>query len=267
MKIKKNHWEVALSDENRKELDEDLINRLNEEYDGDLPVSSHKPKGIRLVGLVTAIVFLALVFGNWFTLISFPSLGFLHRSSELAQHPEIQKLRQAVVEISSANSKGTGFNIDERGLIITNYHVVKNTSFIKVTFYGGAAYNGRVLASFPEIDLAVISIEGENLPTLELETGKEAAAGDKVTIIGNPLWFSHVAKEGEIVGKTMLKEWDIPVFKVRAPIHKGNSGSPVINSDGKVVAVIFATLESQTEEIMGLAVPVRHIDNLYTERE
>ncbi len=267
MKKNKDYWKIPLSNENRNELDEGLINRLNAEYDEDLPVSSHRPKGIRLVGLVTAIVFLALVFGNLFSLINFPSLGFLHKSSELAQNPEIQKLRQAVVEISSANSRGTGFNIDERGLIITNYHVVENLSFIKVTFYGGAAYNGRVLASFPEIDLAVISIEGEDLPTLELETGKEAAAGDKVTIIGNPLWFSHVAKEGEIVGITMLKEWDIPVFKIRAPIHKGNSGSPVINSEGKVVGVIFATLESQAEEIMGLAVPVRHIDNLYTRRE
>lgn len=254
------NWNIPVSSEDRENLDEDLIDHLNEKYDGDQEeVPAGRSRGIRIVGLITALVLISLAFNNLFMVFNIPSLHFVERSRELARDPEIQKLREAVVVVSSANSRGTGFNIDENGLIITNYHVINDAGIINVSFTQGPLYTGKIWASFPEIDLAIIRIEGENLPVIEIETEAELAAGDKVMVIGNPLWLSFIVTEGEVVGSAVLKGWGKTVLMIKAPIHKGSSGSPVINSEGKVSAVIFATVQTEQEEIIGLAVPVNYL--------
>ncbi|NLW07522.1 MAG: trypsin-like peptidase domain-containing protein, partial [Clostridia bacterium] len=143
-------------------------------------------------------------------------------------------------------------------------HVVGNAKMVKVTFYQASSYNGIVEASFPEIDLALIRLQGENLPVIKIETSKELEPGEKVTVIGNPLWFSRIVMEGVVTGKTKLQGWDIPVLLIRAPIYQGSSGSPVINHEGRVAAVIFATLtiQKELEETIGLAVPIAHLFEL-----
>jgi serine protease Do len=261
--VKKDYWDIPLCSKNRQELDEDLINNLNTDFDENhenKPVRQPAKKSwwFKIVGLIVITAFIFIAFNNWALLFNLPSLDFIDRSRELARDPEIQKLQEAVVIINTNNSRGTGFNIDEGGLIITNHHVVENSRIAYVKFPQGSLYSGRIAASFPEIDLAVISIEGENLPVMEIETGTELAAGDTVTIIGNPLRLSHIVTEGEVIGMAALKDWEVPVLMIRATIHKGSSGSPVINSEGKVAAVIFAVLAEQ-EEITGLAVPIDYI--------
>ncbi|MBS4031184.1 MAG: trypsin-like peptidase domain-containing protein [Clostridiales bacterium] len=261
---KDDNWNTPVSIEDMENLDEDLINQLNEKYDGHDTVETTvgRSKGIRVVGLITALALIVLAFNNLFMVFNIPPLGFVQRSRQLVQDPEIHKLREAVVIVSSADSRGTGFNIDKNGLIITNNHVIKNAGIVNVSFTRGPLYTGKIWANFPEIDLAVIRIEGENLPVIEIETETELVAGDEVLIIGNPLWLSFIVTEGEVVGSAVLKGWDETVLMIRAPIHKGSSGSPVINSEGRVAAVIFATVQTEQEEIIGLAVP---INNLFRE--
>lgn len=258
----KDNWDISLSSEDLENLDQDLIHRLNEKYGGEQDVDEAPVGiswGIRVIGLITALVFIALAFNNLFLVFNIPSLGLVERSRELVQNPEIQKMRDAVVVVSSANSRGTGFNIDQNGLIITNNHVIENAGTINVNFNRGPLYTGKIWASFPEIDLAIIRIVGQNLPVFEIETEAELAAGDKVMIIGNPLRLSFIVTEGEVVGNVALQGWDEPVLMIKAPIHKGSSGSPVINSEGRVAAVIFATIETEHEEIIGLAVPMNYL--------
>jgi S1-C subfamily serine protease len=266
MKNDEEEWNICLSDRHRVELDEDLIAILNEKYsdhhDEKLPGAEpgHKSKALRFISLVTVIVFIVFALHNLFTLLSLPSLTFLNRSWELGREPHIQQMQEAVVVISTADSRGTGFNIAENGLIITSNHVVKGAKNIEVNFFSGEMYKGTIRASFPEFDLAVIDIPGRNLPTVAIESEHELAEGDEILVIGNPLQFSQIVTEGEVVGEILLKGWDVPVFMIKAPIYRGSSGSPVINHAGRVVAVIFATLVSEVhKEKIGLAVPIRWI--------
>ncbi len=267
MKKDQDYWKVPLED-NSEDLDIELIQALNEKYDDiqqhDQNTKSSRKLSARIIAFVTVIVFSLLAFNQLFAVLNLPSFNFIDRSLELLQNPEIRMLREGVVEISAANSKGTGFNIHENGLIVTNSHVVGNAKMVKVTFYQASSYNGIVEASFPEIDLALIRLQGENLPVIKIETSKELEPGEKVTVIGNPLWFSRIVMEGVVTGKTKLQGWDIPVLLIRAPIYQGSSGSPVINHEGRVAAVIFATLtiQKELEETIGLAVPIAHLFEL-----
>ncbi|NLW07062.1 MAG: hypothetical protein GX039_03640, partial [Clostridia bacterium] len=123
MKKDQDYWKVPLED-NSEDLDIELIQALNEKYDDiqqhDLNTKSSRKLSARIIAFVTVIVFSLLAFNQLFAVLNLPSFNFIDRSLELLQNPEIRMLREGVVEISAANSKGTGFNIHENGLIVTN---------------------------------------------------------------------------------------------------------------------------------------------------
>lgn len=270
----KRYWDGPITSKQKKDLDLDLIDEINELYpeenEGNESVESKKSKSLaaRFIGLITAIVFLLIFLGDFLQFYNMPSLDFLSRSRQLTQIEEINKLREAVVIVNTVSGRGTGFNIDPSGLIITNYHVIEGKKVIFVNFLSSDIYGVNKIDSFPDIDLAVANINGENLPTLEIEEHNVPQVGDEVLIIGNPLGFSYVVKEGQIAGEIKLRNWDEQVLMIKGPIYKGSSGSPVFNVEGKVVAVIFATLvtDNYDEEIIGLAVPIKHLlDRLETD--
>ncbi|MCW3490977.1 S1C family serine protease [Dethiobacter alkaliphilus] len=263
MKKEQEYWKVKAKGKTAQDLDEDLIRELNNKYSKDEEPATKgglRQKVFKLVGLFTVLAYLALALNQLLAVYTLPSLDFVDRSRELVQDQQMQQLREAVVEISVGNSGGTGFNVEQDGRIITNYHVVDNAGLITVRFPQGPPYAGTVSAVFPQVDLAIIEIEGQGLPVIETDPKTQPGPGDEVTVIGNPLWYSHIVAKGEVAGETTLTGWETPVLRVKAPIHRGSSGSPVIDSSGKAVAVIFATsTQSAGDEIIGLAVPVHHI--------
>jgi len=159
--------------------------------------------------------------------------------------------------------QGTGFNIDSQGLIVTNYHVVRDARLVFVGFADGTIHGVKEAIHFPEVDLALLDIAGDNLPVLALENENNMKTGDKVIVIGNPLGFPQVVKEGEVVGQIRLQGWEDPVIMIKGPIYSGSSGSPVFNEEGTVVAVVFGTLKQQANseqvENIGLAVPINQL--------
>lgn len=187
---------------------------------------------------------------------SIPAIDFLITSTRLSQQEEIQEYKEAVVVIETGDSKGTGFSIHEDGTIITNHHVIEGEGSVTVAFPEEGLYQGKVVAEYPDIDLAIVETNGENLPYLTLAETSDFTEDEKINFIGNPLRFNGIANEGTIIGYTELSSWKKPVLMIQAPVYRGNSGSPIINKDGKVIGVIFATLNHDIHGKVGLFVPI-----------
>lgn len=229
-----------------------------EEGAGDRPLYQRKWLK-RGVGFLLVFVLAGNILAFWPQVYSMAAIQFLAKSAQLSQDESIQTYKEAVVVIRADNSKGTGFNIAEDGLILTNYHVVEGTRHPVVHFSDGRSYTADWVAGDAELDIALLQIEGNGLPILQLAE-ETAEPGTPFYVIGNPLFFYRIANEGELLG------WHPVITPSRmmlsAPIYKGNSGSPVISQEGLVMAVVYATTEIRNQgraQTVGLAVPIEHV--------
>jgi len=188
--------------------------------------------------------------------ISIPALDFLVTSAKLSTDKEIKTYKEAVVVVETGDSRGTGFSISSDGTIITNEHVVKDNDVVTVGFAKDGLFSAEVVETHPSVDLAVLQVEGEDLPFLQLADTFELEVDEQVTFIGNPLSFQRIVNKGTIIGYTTVKDWTESVVMIEAPIYRGNSGSPIINDEGEVIGVVFATTNRSEHGKVGLFVPI-----------
>jgi serine protease Do len=220
---------------------------------------------VKIVGSLLALSLLISGIQIWFQLFNIPAINFLEASSRLSKNPEVVEYKKSIVTIESDGSKGTGFNIDPDGLIVTNAHVVDTANKVRVYFKSGGSYVGEVVSVHTGLDLALVDIDAENIPALPISYDEdwEQQIGDDIIFIGNPLAFTQIANEGTIANKVLVQDLDVPVMMIDAPIYKGNSGSPVINQKGEVVGVIFATISSEERyRRVGVATPSFYLKKL-----
>lgn len=188
---------------------------------------------------------------------SIPAVKFLQTSAELSGQSDIKAYKEAVVLVETPEGKGTGFAFQADGKILTNEHVVEGFDEVTIAFPDDGFFVGEVTETYPDIDLAVVEIEeNTTVPALDLADGFNLEPEQNVYFIGNPLKFTGIANEGEVLDYVNVESKDQPVVMMDAPVYRGNSGSPVINHDGKVIGVVFATLFHDEAGRVGLFIPI-----------
>jgi len=215
-----------------------------------------RPKSVRLFAWIMVAMLSFSTFAVIFEIFSIPAIEFLKVSARLSGQENIQTYKEAVVEIQTNDGKGTGFAVTEDGFIITNDHVIEDALTITVIFPDESLYKGEVIETYPDIDLAIIKVEGDQLPYLTMANSYTPTQKEPIYFIGNPLYFTGIANEGYVIDYTQLSEWNKEVLMLNAPVYRGNSGSPVINQHGQVIGIIFATTKNPTHGRVGLFIPI-----------
>jgi S1-C subfamily serine protease len=213
--------------------------------------------------------------------------------SELSLPELFSKVEKSVVQVANKEEAGimigerlgSGFVYDKSGHIVTNYHVIAGGATegnVQITFLDGSTYNARLVGGDPFSDLAVLQLDGENIPEeklIPLPIGESTTlrVGEQVAAIGNPFGLSGSMTEGIVSGLGRMlpsaeqeEESDIipsdpdsptgflipDIIQTDAPINPGNSGGPLLNTQGEVIGIntaIFSTTGASAG--VGFAIP------------
>lgn len=162
-----------------------------------------------------------------------------------------------------SESIGTGFILNEEGLIATNYHVVENGDEIKVTLYDGQEVSAKIVNYDATNDLAVIQMDKNvKVPgTVTLGDSSNLRVGESVIAIGNPLSkdFAGTVTSGIIsaTGRDVtIGRNEYTYIQTDAAINGGNSGGPLINARGEVIGINSAKIATDSVEGIGFAIPI-----------
>lgn len=170
-----------------------------------------------------------------------------------------------------AEGAGSGWIIDDSGIIVTNYHVIEDADTINVTLDNGDIYDVDLeTVYFNEMaDIAIFKIEADNLTALQTGNASTLSVGEWVIAMGNSLDMGVSAKEGIIsqlhvsimVGEQSLYE----LIETSAAINSGNSGGVLVNIDGKVIGITNAKISDVGVEGMGYAINIDYAMTIINE--
>lgn len=159
---------------------------------------------------------------------------------------------------------GSGVIVSPDGYILTNNHVVENADELEVGLSNGKKYDGEVIGSDPQTDIAVVKIEAEDLPSLRIGDSDQVRVGEMVLAIGSPLGedLAHsvsmgiVSAKGRAIGIIDQGTGYENFIQTDAAINPGNSGGAMVNMDGELVGINTAIASrSGGNDGIGFAVP------------
>jgi putative serine protease PepD len=165
---------------------------------------------------------------------------------------------------------GSGFVIDSRGYILTNFHVVQEAQSIEVVLGDQSKYVAKFIGADQRNDVALIKIDpkGKKLVALPLGDSSALQVGQKVLAIGNPFGFQSTLTTGIVsaLGRTVQTSQTTFIdeaIQTDAAINRGNSGGPLINSHGEVIGINSAIYTpSGTTAGIGFAIPINTAKNI-----
>ena len=160
---------------------------------------------------------------------------------------------------------GSGSIIDKRGYVVTNVHVISKASRINISLADGSIYEGRVIGSDTESDIAVLKFEpkdGVSLKTIDFGNSDNLKVGQKVIAIGNPFALERTMTTGIIsgLGRPIQESENVIIrnmIQTDAAINPGNSGGPLLDSSGKMIGINTMIISNSGSSAgLGFAVPV-----------
>lgn len=156
--------------------------------------------------------------------------------------------------------QGSGFIVAPDGIILTNAHVVSGADTVTVILRDGRSFQGEVLGVDELSDLAVVQIDGTNLPIAALGTSSDLLVGDWAIAVGNPLGLDNTVTLGIIStlnrpsSSVGIPDKRLDFIQTDAAINPGNSGGPLLNANGEVIGINTA-IRADAEGI-GFAIPI-----------
>jgi S1-C subfamily serine protease len=149
----------------------------------------------------------------------------------------IENAIKGVVTIRTNAGQGTGFIIDEKGYIVTNAHVLSGGKWVQAIDYQQDVIDAEFIGANTDLDVALLKISG-NREKLELADSDNTQIGEKVIAIGNPLGLQFSVSQGIVSGVHRAGPNGNEVYtQTDAALNPGNSGGPLINTEGKVIGI------------------------------
>jgi len=156
---------------------------------------------------------------------------------------------------------GSGVIIDKNGLILTNNHIVEQSESIEATLFDGRKYKGKLIGTDRTSDIAVVKIDGDNLPPVTLGDSSGVKTGQLAIAIGNPFGFflqGPTVTVGVIsaLNRTIRSEEGVyeNLMQTDAHINPGNSGGPLVNIKGEVIGINSANIPFA--QGIGFSIPI-----------
>lgn len=248
-----------------KDKDYEKYTGCHHELDSD-ETGSHETRRRPLIWKITALLVLVT-----FASLSLPNLAqylssqydYLKQNQELRNDPVVTKVSPAVTSVKAyagpgqTTRLGTGCNIEPEGLVITNWHVVENVTQVEVSFGDGQVFMSNKIAAVQDADLALIMIEGRELPCIPVFKGSRIKSGQEVTVIGNPQGFERISQRGFIDEVISNGEGRL-LFTIEVSAQPGSSGSAVLNDKGELVGIVYASI-MRDDKKRALAIPLSDV--------
>ena len=173
----------------------------------------------------------------------------------------VDTYKNVVIQIATPFSTGTGFYLKAPNLIVTNNHVVEGNNEVTIEGVGLKRQISRVLYNDAKFDLAFLEMPRETtIPSVKLAENR-VAEGERVTAIGHPFGLKYSFTQGIVSNPRHIYN-NIDYIQHDAALNPGNSGGPLINTEGDVVGV--NTFIIQNGNTIGFSLPAKYLDEALT---
>lgn len=169
-----------------------------------------------------------------------------------------QQVSPAVVLVEREGASGSGVIARRDGVVLTNAHVVGTARQVFLTFADGRRLPARVLGRDPTVDVAVVQAAVQNAPAAPIGDSDGLVVGQTAVAIGNPLGFERTVTTGVIsaLNRALRGSTLDQLIQTDAAISPGNSGGPLLDSQGRVIGINTAVIRVEGAEGLGFAVPI-----------
>ncbi len=164
-------------------------------------------------------------------------------------------LRSAVFKINTGSGSGTGFYLEQHGVIVTNFHVIEGNHHVSIEDQEKNRYLAHVIFGNPETDIAFLRAEKPHFESsVQIDPQREVENRDKVWVVGFPFGMPLTETEGIVSNNNQLVNGR-HFIQIDAAINPGNSGGPVVDSESNLIGV--STSKFTNADNMGFAIPTK----------